>query len=186
MAKPLSPRDEAIVSLEAAFRLHGYEGSSISRLAEATGLGRSSLYHHFPNGKPDMAVEAARHAAVEFGRLVLDPLQGTRAPGTRLREAIAGLDVFYRGGRRSCLVEHFSVVDGAAAAPGAAKKLGEVAIAGFARVAAETGAPRRAARARAEQALVEVQGALIVARAIGDPKVFDRALARLPAIILGA
>ena len=57
MASNLS-KDEVIQRIVAAFREHGYEGASLSILSQATGLGRSSLYHYFPNGKTDMAQAA--------------------------------------------------------------------------------------------------------------------------------
>ena len=41
--------------LSAVFCENGYEGASLSGLAEACELSKASLYHHFPNGKVDMA-----------------------------------------------------------------------------------------------------------------------------------
>ena len=55
MAHPTLPREEVVDRLTRVFRREGYDGASLARLSEATGLGRSSLYHHFPRGKEDMA-----------------------------------------------------------------------------------------------------------------------------------
>ena len=57
-------REEAVASMSEIFRRYGYEGASLKRLSDASGLGRSSLYHHFPNGKEDMAA-AVRDWIVE-------------------------------------------------------------------------------------------------------------------------
>ena len=46
-----------IRSLLNIFREYGYEGASLSKISERTGLGKASLYHHFPNGKQQMAQE---------------------------------------------------------------------------------------------------------------------------------
>ncbi|MEM8810542.1 MAG: TetR/AcrR family transcriptional regulator, partial [Cyanobacteria bacterium P01_G01_bin.38] len=41
-------KDAAIAKLTPVFRRYGYEGASLSMLSKATGLGKASLYHHFP------------------------------------------------------------------------------------------------------------------------------------------
>ncbi len=46
--------------LTGVFRLHGYEGASLSRIAKATGLQRASLYFRFPGGKEEMAEAVLR------------------------------------------------------------------------------------------------------------------------------
>ena len=47
--------DELLDRLTDVFRTYGYEGASLSRISEVTGLQRASLYHRFPGGKEDMA-----------------------------------------------------------------------------------------------------------------------------------
>ena len=184
MRKPVTPREDAVRSAAGVFREHGFEGASVTRLAAATGLGRSSLYHYFPNGKPEMAAEAARLAADDFVRLVIDPLKAPGDPAARLRRAIQGLDRFYQGGAEACLIEHFSVADGAAAAPEASRQMAEAALQGFAGLAIAAGAPRKDAEARAERALVDIQGALVLSRALSDFKPFRNALKGLPEVLL--
>ena len=46
---------EIVDRLFVVFQDHGYEGASLADLSRATGLGKSSLYHHFPGGKEQMA-----------------------------------------------------------------------------------------------------------------------------------
>lgn len=36
------------------FRQFGYDGVTLSKISQATGLGKASLYHHFPGGKDEM------------------------------------------------------------------------------------------------------------------------------------
>ena len=55
MPAPTSSRKRVLDQLIALFRRAGYDGVSISRISEATGLGRPSLYHYFPGGKDEMA-----------------------------------------------------------------------------------------------------------------------------------
>ena len=53
-------REDALDRITAVFRKWGYEGATLRMISEATGLGRASLYHHFPGGKDDMARAANR------------------------------------------------------------------------------------------------------------------------------
>ena len=66
--------DTVLAALVQTFRQYGYEGASLSMLSEASGLGRSSLYHYFPNGKADMAQAALNWVLDSFQQLVLAPL----------------------------------------------------------------------------------------------------------------
>ncbi len=50
---------ELITILDDVFRRRGYEGATLSVLSRACGLGKASLYHHFPGGKDEMAARAA-------------------------------------------------------------------------------------------------------------------------------
>jgi AcrR family transcriptional regulator len=45
----LSPQDERIVEIERVMHEMGVDGASISRIAEALGMSRSSLYHYYPS-----------------------------------------------------------------------------------------------------------------------------------------
>ena len=54
----MSRREEIIPLLAEVFRTQGYEGASLSRLGEASGLGKGSLYNFFPGGKEEMAAAA--------------------------------------------------------------------------------------------------------------------------------
>ena len=51
---PLLSRDQVIDRLFVVFRDHAYDGATLSLISQATGLGKSSLYHYFPGGKDDM------------------------------------------------------------------------------------------------------------------------------------
>ncbi|ASR36937.1 TetR family transcriptional regulator [Prauserella marina] len=60
----------------------------ISKRAEAT-LG--SVYHFFPGGKRELAIEAIRHGDREFAELLRDVLGGTRDPGEAIEVCAASL-----------------------------------------------------------------------------------------------
>ena len=43
----MKPRDRILEAAMAVFRRHGFRRSSIEQAAEAAGLTRQALYHHF-------------------------------------------------------------------------------------------------------------------------------------------
>lgn len=180
MARPAAPREEIVEKLGEVFRRFGYEGASLKLLSEATGLGRSSLYHYFPNGKEDMAA-AVLSSADDWGAERLRPIVESDAdPQDKARRIARELDAFYLGGKRSCLLELFAIGDARALfgqrVAGRLTTL-EGLLAGIAR---EAGADPEAAERRAENALIAIHGGLVVSRGLGDTAPFKRVLDELP------
>ncbi len=184
MPKQKNSPEETQAAVLTTFRTYGWEGASLARLSAATGLGRSSLYHHFPNGKEDMALAAMDDAAAWFSELVLEPLAGEGAPAIRLGRAIAGLDRYYEKGGKACLVELFSVADASDAVRDGAKSLAMALIDAFAALAREAGFAKPEAKTRALHAVTDLEGALVLARALQSGDAFKASMARLPKILL--
>lgn len=62
-ARPLPTKDRLIRSAAHLFRRYGYNGVGLSDLLEAAQAPKGSLYHHFPQGKSDLALAAANWAS---------------------------------------------------------------------------------------------------------------------------
>jgi TetR/AcrR family transcriptional regulator, lmrAB and yxaGH operons repressor len=182
---PRSGRDQAIDAVTRVFRERGYEGASLSDLAEATGLGRSSLYHHFPGGKADMAA-AALKSIDDWLSTVSEDLERLPGPVERWSRLSEALDDFYSGGREPCLLGALAVgADETEHEPQLAAAL--TAQAGlFTKVALAAGASEDEARRRGQDATARLQGALILTRLFDDPEVFQRALADIGAAVTKA
>jgi AcrR family transcriptional regulator len=54
-----------------AFAEHGYEGATVAKLEEATGLSRGAIFHYFEN-KNDLFVELAMEMNTRFGDILLE------------------------------------------------------------------------------------------------------------------
>ena len=76
MPAPLIAKDEVLSRLFGVFRTYGYEGATLARISESTGLGRASLYHYFPGGKDEMAREVLGVAQGWLAQNVVAPLEG--------------------------------------------------------------------------------------------------------------
>jgi len=158
------------------FREKGFDGASVSDISEATGLGKSSLYHHFPKGKEEMALQVLARLEAELERTLFEPMRSAGTPRQKLDRMLDGLDRFYEGGKKACLLERLSAsVDSARFR----RPLGR-AFAGWIdaveTLGVEAGLPRVTARVRAEDLVVRIEGALVVCAGSGDVKVFARTI----------
>src|SRR6478752_6301170 len=61
MPATLMSKPDLLARLMDLFREKGFDGASLSDISESTGLGKSSLYHHFPNGKEEIALQVLEH-----------------------------------------------------------------------------------------------------------------------------
>ena len=176
MPAALLSRDEVIARIQDVFRDYGFDGASLAEISNATGLGKSSLYHYFPGGKDDMAIAVLERIADWMKQHVLGPLRAGGAPQNRLRAMSRTLDAFYVGGRNACVLANF-VVGGSRAK--FQVYLGDVFrewIAALRDLAIEAGVRAVEAQHRAEDAVVRVEGSLILAGSLDDTSPFKRAL----------
>lgn len=176
-AKIPTTRDEIVLTLFDLFRRSGYDAVSIADISDATGLGKSSLYHHFPGGKPDMAEAVADFASALMRAQVFDMLAGEAPLEKKLRAMAAFVTEMYGGGGAPCLISSMMISPNAG--PKAIDTVRSIMtewIASLAAALRAEGAPASEAKRRATEALVTIQGALVVARATGDQKIFEAAL----------
>jgi AcrR family transcriptional regulator len=187
MPTPILSREEVLMRIVATFRQHGYEGSSLALLSQATGLGRSSLYHYFPKGKEDMAKAALEWVLDCFDGLVLSPLRQTSQPPLeRLQACAKGLAEFYADGARSCLIDIFSIGSAARLFQTSLGECTKSMIRIFSEIAQEGGVSVEEARRRGEDVVIGIQGVLVVSRTIGSNAPFLRFLKEFPEQLLRA
>jgi TetR/AcrR family transcriptional repressor of lmrAB and yxaGH operons len=175
---------ELAEKLAQVFRKLGYEGSSLGLISKSTGLEKASLYHRFPGGKEEMAAAAVAQVGDRFGREVLAALAGTGTPVEKLRLVQRGLRSFYEDGDMPCALDTLSL---APVNPGINEGLRQSYsgwLAAFAGLVREAGFSIKEAKRRAQQAIVQIEGALVLARVLGDSKPFRQAVASLPDVLL--
>jgi TetR/AcrR family transcriptional regulator, lmrAB and yxaGH operons repressor len=171
-------RADVIPLIAEIFREFGYEGTSLSRITQRTGLGKGSLYHFFPGGKEEMAACVLAHIDAWFVTHVFEPLERDE-PSHAIEVMWQATDDYFRSGRRICLVGAFALDETrdlfAPVIRGYFIRWIEALRGAFIR----GGKDAEIAERQAEAVVFGIQGALVVARAIGDEGIFTRALERL-------
>ncbi|MBO3457206.1 TetR/AcrR family transcriptional regulator [Aetokthonos hydrillicola Thurmond2011] len=176
-------KDTVIAQLREVFRRYGYEGTSLSKISEATGLGRASLYHYFPKGKEEMAATVLERVSAELEEHLLKPLQGKEKPITRIRAMGKTLSEFYNSGQSSCFIDILSIGEAQTLFQAPLRRTLTALIDAIAQVLIEAGQDKKSAHQHAEDALIQIQGALVLSRCLGNSKPFQRVIAKLPEIL---
>ena len=175
----LTERAGAVPALAEAFREYGFEGASLSVLTKATGLGKGSLYNFFPGGKEQMAAEVIAEIDSWFERNVFAPLRDSADPGDGLRRMFDATEEYFHSGRRVCLVGMLALGSSRGVFAKHVHGYFERWQSALASALRRAGGERTEAGRAAEAIVLEIQGALVLARAVNDPGVFTRALKRL-------
>lgn len=165
-----------MASLAEVFRAHGYEGTTLALISEATGLGKGSLYNFFPGGKEQMATEVLTSIDRWFVDNIYAPLRASSDPAKGIAQMYAATDDYFRSGQRVCLVGVVALGASRDIFSDQVKTYFVGWVDALAAALRHLGNDRGLARRNAEHAVLEIQGALVIARACDDPKVFSRAL----------
>lgn len=157
---------------------HGFDGASLSIITRRTGLGKGSLYNAFPGGKEEMAAAVLTEIDRWFEQNVFAPLRNLD-PGSGISMMLKACEGYFESGRRSCVVGMFALGD-------TRDRFADRVRSYFLRwTEALTAALQRGgrtpdtARGLAEYGVASLQGAIVLARAMDDPAVFNRACSRL-------
>jgi TetR/AcrR family transcriptional regulator, lmrAB and yxaGH operons repressor len=172
-----------VTTLLQLFRQFGYEGVTLSKIAQATGLGKASLYHHFPGGKAEMAEAALSEVNQWLETSILPILAGSdrQMPFDKFTAMCVEVNRFFDGGQNSCLwavlvMERSSDELFHAQIRGAFLRWIEA----IASVLVTAGLEETIAKQRGEDAVIAIQGTLILCHGLRDFGAFDRVLKQLP------
>ncbi|NEP63572.1 MAG: TetR/AcrR family transcriptional regulator [Symploca sp. SIO2G7] len=177
-------KSEIVRKLVPVFRTFGYEGATLSRISQATGLGRASLYHHFPHGKQEMAQAVLNYVNEWFDATVLETLRSSHQPVERLIAMSDSLNRFYNCGQDTCLLSIFTLGECRDLFQSQVQQALNTWIDHLTQVLTEAGLNVEQAHQRAEDAVIQIQGTLVLTRALSCTKPFERIVQRLPEQLL--
>lgn len=187
MARPKTDKREQLIGeLTELFYEFGYDGTSLALITDRTGLGRASLYHHFPGGKEEMA-RAVLARSDHWSEVHVDEvLAQSGDPRLRLTAYLRAIDEVHTRPQQLTPSNAFGI--------GVAREmfgqgLRERLIYRNARLAdllVDCGVSREQAVRRAWEAKILMEGALVCVRQTGDMSVYRAVMARLPALLLAS
>lgn len=174
------PQETYIPCLLQLFRQHGYDGATLSKISEATGLGKASLYHHFPGGKEEMVRAVLDHLAAGLEQNILQALRSEGDTLTRLQRMCDRISELYEGGKQPCLFAILLMGSARDIFHPQIQNLLRTWIDAIADVLMTAGLDETLAHQRGEDAAIAVQGALILSHGLNDFALFRRAIEQLP------
>lgn len=179
MPAALATKEEIIDRLFTVFRDRGFEGASLTDLSQATGLGKSSLYHYFPRGKEQMAETVLERAEAVIDTSILAVATGPEPLKIRVRKIVAAMEQIYGGGRTSCILGQMATAGVGPAARHSLQKSFAHWVSAITRLARDAGMTPLRAKEFGEDWVARLQGALTLQAATGGLGPFQRSLRAL-------
>ena len=115
---------------------------------------------------------------------ILAPLQLKEPPEHRLKKWAKGVTRFYGSGGKNCLLATLVLSGGSDRFSNEIKGAFQAWIDSLTNVLKEAGFSSHVARKRAESAVGQIQGGLVVSRGLGDARHFKQVLKELPEQLL--
>ena len=180
MARLVAEKADILAPLAEVFRQYGYEGASLARIGQATGLGKGSLYHFFPGGKDEMLAAVLAEIEVWFETHVFAPLAQEPASARQAIEAMfEAVSLYFHSGRRVCLMGTLALGEERDRFALAISRYFARWVEALATALTRQGLDEGDARRLAEETVAGIQGAIVLSRALDEPAVFERGLLQL-------
>ena len=175
----MADRGAAVPLLAEVFRTYGFEGASLARISEGTGLGKGSIYNFFPGGKDEMADAVLAEIDGWFRDQVFQPLRQAGDARQGIDDMFGAVERYFLSGRKVCLVGVFALGHERDRFAERVQSYFAEWIAALAAALQRAGRPLAESQSLAEDVVGGIQGALVLARAANQPEVFTRALERM-------
>lgn len=173
-------KQDHVPTLLMLFRQFGYDGVTLSKISQATGLGKASLYHHFPGGKDQMVETVLTALEQGLGQIVKELLQSEGDAITRLRAMCHRIGKTYDDGENPCLLAALMLGSAKNIFQPKVRELLQVWINAIATVLVEAGLDEKLAQQRGEDGVIAIQGSLILVQGLGNAAPFQRVIQQLP------
>lgn len=145
---------------------------TLSCISKATGLQKSSLYHFFPGGKSQIGLEILlfvdEKLSQEFSRF----LEKKDTSVINFYNALDVLCEFYQDGKQSCLLDIMSIANQDPKIQEACQNLLQKLVDSLTATLVECSVTQDEAGKRAIEAVILLQGSLILSRATGQNSFF--------------
>ncbi|WP_072786574.1 TetR/AcrR family transcriptional regulator [Duganella sacchari] len=179
MPRVMGERSDAVPLLAEVFRTYGFEGASLARITEGTGLGKGSIYNFFPGGKEEMAEAVLKDIDSWFREQVFQPLRHAADASHGIDQMFRAVERYFLSGRKVCLVGVFALGHERDRFAARVQSYFAEWVLALTTTLERGGRDSHTALALAEDVVGGIQGALVLARAADEPALFTRALERM-------
>ncbi|OZD13048.1 TetR/AcrR family transcriptional regulator [Rhodococcus sp. 06-156-3C] len=175
-------------SAASLFREKGVEATSIAEVIAHAGAPRGSVYHHFPEGKPQLAEEATRAAGATMGSMISAGL-AAHGPAATISAIVAAFrqQLIATDFRAGCPVAP-AALEGINS-PAASAAAGESFSSWEDTIAAslwQQGLASERSHRLSTLAISSIEGALLLSKAQGSTRALDRVEAELSSVFADA
>ncbi len=157
------------------FRLQGYHNTSMTDIAESCGLIKGSLYHHFKN-KEELAITAVENVHRFFHNQIFSIAYDKSLSGSARLEAMTHkTEAFFLSRDGGCLMGNLAleIIDTVPGFRDVLKKYFSEWNDCFTHIYLEK-LQEPIARLKAQKAVAEIQGSLMMMRIFKDPNIFKQ------------
>ncbi|WP_159467688.1 TetR/AcrR family transcriptional regulator [Dyadobacter sp. 3J3] len=170
--------------LTEVFTRFGYDGASMELLSQATGLKKASLYHRFPGGKKDMAAHVLKNLEIWFLENFQSVIEQENLPvQERLEKALLPINILFEDGARNCPLRMLSACSETPYFQEYIASCFAILNNGFTKIAFQNGMVESLANEKAMEAIINIQGSLVLSRAMSDNSIFKTSMARIPQLL---
>jgi len=168
---------ELLEGLMMVLRKKGYDGASLNDLANSSGLQKASLYHRFPGGKKDIGLAVLSFVEEWKEKNIISVINDTTLePTVRLETVLKNITAIYDNGQCSCVMKALSMGNGLELFNDELKEGAERWLEALTKLGLDFRLNQSASEALAMQALVKIQGSLIVSINLNDTTPFESAI----------
>ncbi len=178
MPRPDRSRPALIDSAATLFRRQGYAATGLNQILDDAGVKAGSLYHHFPQGKQELAAAVVDSAGAGIEQLLRRFLSGGRPVADIVDRWIDLLAAGLAGDQRDgCPIEPIATesVNASPLVRAASARAFQGWCAAIEERLSSEGWPDEGAKAVAIAVISLIEGALILSRIAGDPAALNAA-----------
>ncbi|MEM7717111.1 MAG: TetR/AcrR family transcriptional regulator, partial [Cyanobacteria bacterium P01_A01_bin.68] len=176
----LMTKAKHIPKLLQIFRDNGYDGATLSKISKEIGLGKASLYHHFPGGKDEMVEAVLDYLESETEKHILQPLRSNEDVKARFEKMCDGIGNMFDGGKQPCVFAVLLMGSSRNLFHEKVEMLLRSWINAIASILIAEGLDKDLAVERGENAVLMIEGALILSQGLNNVTPFERVIGQLP------
>lgn len=185
--KKTDARELVVAQLVEIFFEHGFDGTTLNIISQRTGLGRASIYHHFPGGKNEMAravLEYSDRWGYEYIQKVA--LDEEHSAENRLAQIVKNLDEIHSRPGQLTPANAFMIGENSAFFAKHVQGYFHGHMRLMSELMVKCGLSEKVAQRRAWEFRILCEGGLVCARVLGDMSIFRNLMQQMPAYLLSS